>query len=221
MKDHVEDLGYALLLRKYVEDPALATPAQIDQAAWDTVPSVGPMFWSFRLMVGLGLFLIAFFAMLLTHGAVYLAVKTEGEVAQRARTISRFAALTWVLLFALAGLWLWMSHFGFAITSGAMPGGQPDPLAKTATPLAGAWLVNYGRWPVTMLIPAVGLAAPLAVAALAGIRRRLIVFVVSALGIAGVIGTMGVSLFPFLLPSSSHPGSSLTVWDASSSHRKC
>ena len=45
------------------------------------------------------------------------------------------------------------------------------------------------------------------------------VFVVSALGIAGVIGTMGVSLFPFLLPSSSHPGSSLTVWDASSSHR--
>lgn len=158
-------------------------------------------------------------AMLLTHGAVYLAVKTEGEVAQRARTISRFAALTWVLLFALAGLWLWMSHFGFAITSGAMPGGQPDPLAKTAAPLAGAWLANYGRWPVTMLIPAVGLAAPLAVAALAGIHRRLIVFVVSALGIAGVIGTMGVSLFPFLLPSSSHPGSSLTVWDASSSHR--
>ena len=62
LKDHVEDLGYALLLRKYVEDPALATAAQIDQAAWDTVPSVGPMFWSFRLMVGLGLFFIAFFA---------------------------------------------------------------------------------------------------------------------------------------------------------------
>jgi len=158
-------------------------------------------------------------AMLLTHGAIYLAVKTEGEVAQRARTISRFAALAWVLLFALAGLWLWMSHLGFAITSGATPGGEPDPLAKTAAPLAGAWLANYGRWPVTMLLPAVGLAAPVAVAALSGIRRRLIVFVVSALGIAGVIGTLGVSLFPFLLPSSSHPGSSLTVWDASSSHR--
>ena len=51
------------------------------------------------------------------------------------------------------------------------------------------------------------------------IRQRLAVFVVSSLGIAGVIGAMGVSLFPFLLPSSSHPGSSLTVWDASSSHR--
>ena len=62
LKAHAEDLGYALLLRKYVEDPAQATAAQIDQAAWDTVPSVAPMFWSFRVMVGLGFFFIALFA---------------------------------------------------------------------------------------------------------------------------------------------------------------
>jgi cytochrome d ubiquinol oxidase subunit I len=61
LKQHVEDLGYALLLRKYVKDPAQATPEQIDQAAWDTVPSVGPLFWSFRVMVGLGFFFIALF----------------------------------------------------------------------------------------------------------------------------------------------------------------
>ena len=59
---HVGDLGYALLLRRYVADPATATPAQIDQAAWDTVPSVGWLFWSFRVMVGLGFFFIGFFA---------------------------------------------------------------------------------------------------------------------------------------------------------------
>lgn len=56
------DLGYALLLRRYVSDPAQATPAQIDQAAWDTVPSVGWLFWSFRVMVALGFFFIALFA---------------------------------------------------------------------------------------------------------------------------------------------------------------
>ena len=62
LEAHVHDLGYALLLRKYVDDPAQASPAQIEQAAWDTVPSVRSMFWSFRLMVGLGFFFIGLFA---------------------------------------------------------------------------------------------------------------------------------------------------------------
>jgi cytochrome d ubiquinol oxidase subunit II len=158
-------------------------------------------------------------AMLVTHGAVYLSVKTDGAVAQRARTISRFAAIAWFLLFSITGIWLWYGHFGFVITAGALPGGQSDPLAKTAIAQSGAWFANYSRWPATRLVPSLGLMAPLLVAALSSIRRRLVVFVVSGLGIAGVIGSMGVSLFPFLLPSSSSPQSSLTVWDASSSPR--
>jgi cytochrome bd ubiquinol oxidase subunit II len=158
-------------------------------------------------------------AMLVTHGAVYLSVKTDGDVARRARAVSRLAALAWVMLFSVAGLWLWRSHFGFAITSGGWPDGDPDPLAKIAIAKSGAWLTNYGRWPAALLAPAAGLAAPLLVAVLANARQRLAIFMLSALGIAGVIGTMGVSLFPFLLPSSSHPQSSLTVWDASSSQR--
>jgi cytochrome d ubiquinol oxidase subunit I len=51
---HKADLGYGLLLKKYVADVAQATPEQIDQAAHDTVPHVAPLFWSFRLMVVLG-----------------------------------------------------------------------------------------------------------------------------------------------------------------------
>jgi len=62
LKTHAEDLGYALLLRKYVDDPAQASEEQIDRAAWDTVPSVAPIFWSFRVMVGLGFFFIGLFA---------------------------------------------------------------------------------------------------------------------------------------------------------------
>ncbi|MEJ8826739.1 cytochrome ubiquinol oxidase subunit I [Variovorax humicola] len=52
------DMGYALLLKRYVDDPRQATPEQIRQAAWDTVPQVAPLFWTFRLMVGIGMFLI-------------------------------------------------------------------------------------------------------------------------------------------------------------------
>jgi cytochrome d ubiquinol oxidase subunit I len=57
------DLGYALLLKRYRDDIENATGAEITQAAVDTVPDVWPLFWSFRLMVGVGFFYIAFFAL--------------------------------------------------------------------------------------------------------------------------------------------------------------
>lgn len=59
---HGRDLGYALLLRRTIADPRQATHDQIVQAAWDTVPNVPVMFWSFRIMAGLGFAFIALFA---------------------------------------------------------------------------------------------------------------------------------------------------------------
>ena len=65
-----DDLGYALLLLRFTDNPAAATRAQIDDAAWSTVPNVPVLFWCFRLMVGLGLYFIALFAI-----AFYLATR--------------------------------------------------------------------------------------------------------------------------------------------------
>ncbi|WP_404933969.1 cytochrome ubiquinol oxidase subunit I [Nitratireductor sp. ac15] len=56
------DLGYALLLKPYLDDPREATDAQITQAANDTVPNVPTLFWTFRIMVGLGFFFILLMA---------------------------------------------------------------------------------------------------------------------------------------------------------------
>jgi len=58
---HKLDLGYAMLLKRYVADPRQATPRQIEQAAWSTVPNVPVMFWVFRVMAGLGFYFIGFF----------------------------------------------------------------------------------------------------------------------------------------------------------------
>jgi cytochrome d ubiquinol oxidase subunit I len=71
---HRADLGYGLLLLRYVHDPSAATPAQIEQAAWSTVPNVPVLFWCFRVMVGLGLFFIALFA-----AAFYLSARHRLE----------------------------------------------------------------------------------------------------------------------------------------------
>ena len=62
LNEHSGDLGYGLLLKQYRDDPQHATEAQIDEAAWSTVPNVGVMFWAFRAMVGIGFYLILLFA---------------------------------------------------------------------------------------------------------------------------------------------------------------
>jgi cytochrome d ubiquinol oxidase subunit I len=56
------DLGYALLLKRYRDDVQAATPEEIQKAALDTIPDVATLFWSFRIMVGLGFYMILFFA---------------------------------------------------------------------------------------------------------------------------------------------------------------
>ena len=58
---HRRDLGYALLLKRHVADPRQASPELIKQTAWDTVPNVPALFWSFRIMAGVGMFMVALF----------------------------------------------------------------------------------------------------------------------------------------------------------------
>lgn len=81
---HKQDLGFGLLLKKYVVDVRQATPALIEKAVNDTVPRVAPMFWSFRVMVGLG------FAMLALFGLSFWAALT-----------SAFTEKRWLLKWAL------------------------------------------------------------------------------------------------------------------------
>ena len=61
-EENRENLGYALLLKKYTARVTDATPEQIRLAAADTIPRVAPMFWSFRVMAGLAFFFLFVFA---------------------------------------------------------------------------------------------------------------------------------------------------------------
>lgn len=59
---HKDDMGYGLLLKRYIEDVTQATPEMVASAVDDAIPPVVPLFWSFRIMVALGLAFIALFA---------------------------------------------------------------------------------------------------------------------------------------------------------------
>ena len=157
-------------------------------------------------------------AMLVTHGASMLVIKTDGPVAMRARRFGAVSAVATAVLFALAGVWLALGVDGYAVVGAAVTDAPSNPLFKQVTSTRGGWMANYQAMPWTWLFPALGVAGSLAAAALLRTGRGMAAFLASALAIASIILTEGLAVFPFLLPSSTHPGSSLTLWDASSSH---
>lgn len=156
--------------------------------------------------------------MLAMHGSTWLALKISGNIADRAKRYGTVFALLTILFYSAAGLYLWKSGMGYRITSEINPNGPSNPLFKSAALEQGAWLYNYARYPALWAIPALGLFGPLLVILTLWLRRPLLSLVFSKLSIFGVIASVGVAMFPFILPSSIDPRSSLTVWDSSSSH---
>lgn len=156
--------------------------------------------------------------MLVMHGAAMLAMKTDGAVAARARRYGSLAALATAALFVLAGVWVANGVTGYSIVGALDATGSSNPLAKQVLAAPGAWMANYHAMPWTWVFPALGVLGALLGAAMLRIGRPGSAFLCSALAIACIILTQGVAMFPFLLPSSTDPGSSLTVWDSTSSH---
>ncbi len=154
-------------------------------------------------------------AMLAMHGAFFISNKTEERLKQRASTLGRYSALICLLLYLTAGFWLYYSIDGYHLTSNPLYNGPSNPLHKTVIRESGAWFLNYQHTPLTLIAPVTGIIA--AFSAFVFARYVRFAFICSAFCVIGVISSVGVSMFPFILPSSSHPSQSLTVWDSSSS----
>jgi cytochrome bd ubiquinol oxidase subunit I len=128
------DLGYALLLKKIRPDIANATAEEITQAAWSTVPAVSPLFWSFRIMVGLGFYFIALFAV-----AFVLASK---------RRLTAYRGFLWVALLSLPLPWV-AAELGWIVAEvGRQPwvieGVLPTFLAVSSISAANVWITLIG-----------------------------------------------------------------------------
>ncbi|WP_454784380.1 cytochrome d ubiquinol oxidase subunit II [Legionella sp. WA2024007413] len=153
--------------------------------------------------------------MLAMHGAFFLNLRTEGYLQQRARNAGKISALLSFLIFIGAGIWLHYGIDGYSLTSALAHDGPSNPHYKTVIREADAWFSNYRSFPITLLAPGVGVIAALLTFIAA--KHVKTAFICSALSVVGIITTVGVSMFPFILPSSSNPGQSLLVWDSSSS----
>ena len=158
-------------------------------------------------------------SMLVMHGAAYLKLRVDGVLQERAGRAARIASAILIVAFAAAGVWVASGIEGYRITAMPDANGALNPLAKSVAKASGAWLDNYGHYRWMLAAPIGAFAGALGVLATSSTRFPLRTLVASGLAVVGIILTAGGSMFPFIMPSASHPSSSLTAWDAVSSRR--
>ena len=194
----------------------LGVPFQFD----DTLrSSYHGNFWQllspFGLLAG-----VVSLSMLGLHGGSWLMMRTEGAIAGRSRRAAQWLSLVFVLSFIGAGVWLLLGGIqGLEITSAFDAGAALNPLGKTVAASNPGWMANYHAHPLTVIAPLLGIFGGLLALLGASAGQGRTAFLGSSLAIVGALCTAGFALFPFVMPSSLDPASSLTVWDAVSSHR--
>lgn len=155
-------------------------------------------------------------AMLVTHGANWLQMKTTSELRDRVRAITQIGAFVTLIAFVLAGVWLYFKD-GYVVTSTIDHFAPSSPMGKEVAVETGAWFRNFNEMPILWIFPALAVVSALLNVIFSKANRCGFAFLFSSLTMAGVIITAAVSMFPFVMPSSSHPEQSLLMWDATSS----
>ncbi len=167
----------------------------------------------FALLTG-----IVSLSMLITHGAAWLQLKAEGPVRDRARAIGSVAALVTIVTYVLAGLWLAGGIGGYSLVGQIVSDGPSNP-TFSETARTASWFGAFAERPWIAVAPVLGLLGSLL--AFFGLRagKDVATLLYSKLAIIGIISSVGLTMFPYILPSSIDARSSLTVWNASSSQQ--
>ena len=155
-------------------------------------------------------------AMSVYMGATMVMSRGEGVIRGRARRLALWSGIGALLLFTIGGLWVSRMQ-GYHLVRGPDPATVQTPLRQIVERSPGAWLLNFRGHAILWLVPASAYAGLLSglVAARRGASH--LAWWLGALAWMGVIGTVGTAMFPFMMPSSSEPSHSLTVWNSSSS----
>lgn len=155
--------------------------------------------------------------MLLTQGCLWIQLRTVDEIGSRAKKLSLVFALVTVVLYCIAGLWAY-TFDGWQLVQAAPADSFHAIKDKVVERVPHGLFSNYGDVWILWLVPIIAIFSFLK-AGIAGVKGNALKGIIySSVGIAFVIITAAAALFPFVMPSSLDPASSLTIWDATSSH---
>lgn len=149
-------------------------------------------------------------------GGSCLASGADDPIGSRARRAAIAGGLAAVVIFTVGGFWV-STIEGFKLVAGPDPGVAQTPLHQQVARVPGGLLANYAAHPALWVLPALVYAGLLLGALAHTIRRPILAWWLGTLAWIGVIGTVGAAMFPFIMPSSSNPSHSLTVWNSGSS----
>ena len=171
-----------------------------------------PLLDPFSLLCGL-----VSVAMLLTQGCLWIQLRTVDDISNRVRGLTLKLALLTLVLYALAGLWAY-TFDGYRLVSLAPEGSFHSITGKTVEVVEHGLFENYKSVWILWLVPIAAMFCILKAGIAGGKGDAIKGIIYNSLAIALVIGTAAIAMFPFVMPSSYDPASSLTIWDASSSH---
>lgn len=171
-----------------------------------------PLLDPFSLLCGL-----VSVAMLLTQGCLWIQLRTVDEISNRVRGLTLKLALLTLALYAVAGLWAY-SFDGYRLVSLAPEGSFHSITGKQVEVVEHGLFANYQSVWILWLVPLAAMFCILKAGIAGGKGDAVKGIIYNSLAVALVIGTAAIAMFPFVMPSSYDPASSLTIWDASSSH---
>ncbi len=156
-------------------------------------------------------------ALSIQQGGAMLMIRGEEPIYGRARGFAWRAGLIAAALFVIGGIWIQFVR-GFVYTAPVDPNMASTPLGGPAVAMrAGAWMHNFQTLPILWVLPALGVICMVLAALSIRADKPILGWWLGALAWIGTIGTAGVAMFPFLMPSSTNPAQSLTVWNSTSS----
>ncbi|MFT9048761.1 cytochrome d ubiquinol oxidase subunit II [Gluconobacter cerinus] len=156
-------------------------------------------------------------ALSVQQGGAMLMLRLENPIYGRARAYGSVGGFVAAALFVIGGFWI--AHMpGFVLTSLSDPAMPANPLhGQTAAIRPGAWLGNYHAHPVLWLLPVLGTVCMVGEALLLRANRPALGWWLGVGAWAGTITTVGAAMFPFLMPSTTAPHQSITVWNGTGS----
>lgn len=171
-----------------------------------------PLLDPFSLLCGL-----VSVSMLLTQGCLWIQLRTVDDISNRVRGLTLKLALLTLALYAVAGLWAY-TFDGYRLVSLAPEGSFHAITSKQVEVVEHGLFANYQSVWILWLVPLAAMFCILKAGIAGGKGDAVKGIIYNSLAVALVIGTAAIAMFPFVMPSSYDPASSLTIWDASSSH---